>query len=77
MLHLSFEDEQHVEVAGNISHFDISSETDSHVRHEDHSLLVIRVLKNGVTFDLPDQSDCDYGDGSSLRIHGRATHSLG
>ena len=77
MLHLSFEDEEHVEVAGNISHFDISSETDSHVRHEDHSLLVIKVLKNGVTFDLPDQSDCDYGDGSSLRIHGRATHSLG
>ena len=49
MLHLSFEDEEHVEVARHISHFDISSETDSHVRHEDHSLLVIRVLKNGVT----------------------------
>ena len=77
MLHLSFEDEEDIEVAGNISHFDISSETDSHVRHEDHSLLVIRVLKNGVTLDFTDQPDCDYGDGSSLRIHGRATHSLG
>ena len=51
--------------------------TDDFYKRDEYQDPFYLIFFRSFTFDVPDQSDCDYGNGPSVWVYGGATHSLG